>query len=439
MKFPKEVEYGNKEYKLKITTQDKNRLDQLATQMKWRLNEGNGKAIYYIGIDDDGNIKGISLEDYKKTITNFNKITKIIDANIDNINENLFENQKYYIINLSLKNNILRFYNAILIGPEKSGKSTIIGNLLKNIKDDGRGKSRQYVFNHKHEIFSGTTSSISIKNINIDNLTINFIDTPGKLKYKKTMISALCKYNTNLIILVINPDNLEDLDFYLDLIKFLEKDYLIVITNKDKNLDISLLKSLDKDKCLEISNTTRFGYTKFISRLKKFDFKILKKENKIIQICDILSVPNMSKIYTALSFGSFDFNKSFYLHTSISSKKIKFKSIFHLDNPVNFANDNQLITFTLNNDSNLINKSDIIISDCKEINRLNKINVTCEEELISNFGICMFNNQYLSVKIEKENDYYILTANDGNFINLDKKIFIKLNDTYFKCDLSVNI
>ncbi len=103
MKFPKEVEYGNKEYKLKITTQDKNRIDQLATQMKWRLNEGNGKAIYYIGIDDDGNIKGISLEDYKKTITNFNKITKIIDANIDNINENLFENQKYYIINLSLK------------------------------------------------------------------------------------------------------------------------------------------------------------------------------------------------------------------------------------------------------------------------------------------------------------------------------------------------
>ena len=159
MKFPKEVEYGNKEYKLKVTTQDKNRLDQLATQMKWRLNEGNGKAIYYVGIDDDGNIKGISLDDYKKTINNINKIIKIIDANIDDIIENIFESQIYYIINLSIKKNTnIRCYNTILIGPENSGKSTLIGNLLKNIKDDGKGKSRQYVFNHKHEIFSGTTS-----------------------------------------------------------------------------------------------------------------------------------------------------------------------------------------------------------------------------------------------------------------------------------------
>ena len=437
MKFPKEVEYGNKEYKLKVTTQDKNRLDQLATQMKWRLNEGNGKAIYYVGIDDDGNIKGISLDDYKKTINNINKIIKIIDANIDDIIENIFESQIYYIINLSIKKNTnIRCYNTILIGPENSGKSTLIGNLLKNIKDDGKGKSRQYVFNHKHEIFSGTTSSISIKNINIDNLTINFIDTPGKLKYKKTMISALCKYNTDLVILVINPNYLEDLEFYLNLIKFLEKDYLIVITNKDKNINFNLLKTLDN--YVEISNITRYGYTKFINKLKKLDFKF-KKDKKLIQICDILSVPNMSKIYTALTFGSFDFNKNFYLHTSTTSKKIKFKSIFHLDNPVNLANDNQLITFTLNKDSDIINKSDIIISENKEIKRVNEIKVTCTEDLSSSIGICIFNNQYLSVKIERENDHYILIANDGYFINLDKKIFIKINDTYFKCNLAINI
>ena len=168
MKFPKEVEYGNIEYKLKVITSDKKRIEQLASQMKWRMNEGLGEAIYYIGINDEGDIDGISEDDYIQTIRNLSKITKIIDAKIEEVDKNNLDGKFYYIIKIISCQNKKYTKNIIFIGPQSSGKSTIIGNLINNIKDDGKGKSKQYVLNHKHEIFSGVTSSISIKNFEMD-------------------------------------------------------------------------------------------------------------------------------------------------------------------------------------------------------------------------------------------------------------------------------
>ena len=46
-------------------------------------------------------------------------------------------------------------------GNVDSGKSTIIGVLTRGILDNGRGLARAHVFNHKHEIDTGRTSSIS--------------------------------------------------------------------------------------------------------------------------------------------------------------------------------------------------------------------------------------------------------------------------------------
>ena len=42
-----EIEEGNIEYKRKLTMTNIDRFDTLITQMNWRLNEGNGEAIYY--------------------------------------------------------------------------------------------------------------------------------------------------------------------------------------------------------------------------------------------------------------------------------------------------------------------------------------------------------------------------------------------------------
>ena len=55
-----------------------------------------------------------------------------------------------------------------VLGEEGTGKSTIIGVLINGILDNGDGLARQNVFRHKHEIFSGKTSSFSHQILGFD-------------------------------------------------------------------------------------------------------------------------------------------------------------------------------------------------------------------------------------------------------------------------------
>ena len=54
------MEEGNIEYKLKLLNPSASRFEHLVTQMKWRLQEGRGEAIYQIGVADCGALKGLS-------------------------------------------------------------------------------------------------------------------------------------------------------------------------------------------------------------------------------------------------------------------------------------------------------------------------------------------------------------------------------------------
>ncbi|KAH7323333.1 hypothetical protein B0J17DRAFT_633235 [Rhizoctonia solani] len=53
-----EVEEGNVEYKLKLSPSPE-RLTRLITQLKWRLLEGGGQALYEIGVGDGGQLVGL--------------------------------------------------------------------------------------------------------------------------------------------------------------------------------------------------------------------------------------------------------------------------------------------------------------------------------------------------------------------------------------------
>ena len=77
---PKEIEEGNREYKKSLnfefskSSKLENILDKKATQMLFRLNEGRGKALYILGIEDNGECKGITFLELIKSIYFFNKI-----------------------------------------------------------------------------------------------------------------------------------------------------------------------------------------------------------------------------------------------------------------------------------------------------------------------------------------------------------------------------
>lgn len=85
-----ESDYGNREYKRHLLNQDK--LNHLATQLLFRLQEGNGKAVYIIGIENNGNNKGIDDNELDISIKSIKKIVNIINANIINIK--IYKGQK---------------------------------------------------------------------------------------------------------------------------------------------------------------------------------------------------------------------------------------------------------------------------------------------------------------------------------------------------------
>jgi GTPase len=71
-----EPEEGNVEYKLHLVDINGHRLEKFKSQLKWRVNEGSGKATYYFGIEDQGLPLGISKKNLTKSINNFEKICK---------------------------------------------------------------------------------------------------------------------------------------------------------------------------------------------------------------------------------------------------------------------------------------------------------------------------------------------------------------------------
>ena len=64
-----EGDYGNCEYKLKLDNPTLNRVDHLTTQMRFRLNEGYGHAVYRVGVEDNGIVLGISHEEMLETLS----------------------------------------------------------------------------------------------------------------------------------------------------------------------------------------------------------------------------------------------------------------------------------------------------------------------------------------------------------------------------------
>ena len=91
--IPPENNKGCCEYKLKLIftpeeVREKKKI-KIASQMKYRLFQGNGKAIYIIGIDDDGTNKGIKLKELFDSIHFFIDASRIINAKIKSIKINI--------------------------------------------------------------------------------------------------------------------------------------------------------------------------------------------------------------------------------------------------------------------------------------------------------------------------------------------------------------
>eukprot|EP00438_Fugacium_kawagutii_P021222 Skav220501 [mRNA] locus=scaffold4697:39089:54676:- [translate_table: standard] len=68
--LPPECDEGCVEYKWRLGPEHTHRrLERLATQMKFRLNEGNGTAYYLLGVRDSGIAEGLTAREHSEAVS----------------------------------------------------------------------------------------------------------------------------------------------------------------------------------------------------------------------------------------------------------------------------------------------------------------------------------------------------------------------------------
>lgn len=213
-----EDDEGNVEYKLKLVDPTPERFDRLATQMKFRLEEGHGEALYEIGVADDGTPYGLDDVALEKSVETLKRMAKEINAEVSIVHVKAGTRPNSTMLE-ALVRQIPSDASPIelrvaVVGNVDSGKSTLIGVLTRGQLDNGRGLARNACFRHKHEIDNGRTSSVSQQFLGFSNegkvtnygsvrqattaevlqkssKIVNFIDLCGHERYLKTTVFGL--------------------------------------------------------------------------------------------------------------------------------------------------------------------------------------------------------------------------------------------------------
>ncbi|ELT99327.1 hypothetical protein CAPTEDRAFT_18841 [Capitella teleta] len=231
----KAVEEGNVEYKLKLVNPSESRFEHLVTQMKWRLEEGQGEAFYEIGVEDCGLLTGLTEEDMDASLYTLHRMSQQLGASITILREKEVATGKKtprqvaeVLVKKIPENQQFLDLRLAVLGNVDAGKSTLLGVLTQGELDNGRGRARLNLFRHLHEIQSGRSSSISHEILGFDSegelvnysesrtvedildcstKIITLIDLCGHQKYMKTTIFGLTGHSPDFAMVVVSANS----------------------------------------------------------------------------------------------------------------------------------------------------------------------------------------------------------------------------------------
>jgi GTPase len=89
-----ESDEGNKEYKLKLIRSGEVAIEHIATQMRYRLDEGHGEALYTVGVTDSGGVVGLTAEEYKVTKEILDQVAKKNNYTLTCVSEHKVDENK---------------------------------------------------------------------------------------------------------------------------------------------------------------------------------------------------------------------------------------------------------------------------------------------------------------------------------------------------------
>lgn len=460
--IPESDQVGNIEYKWRLDKKELSKLDNMVAQMIRRMDEGKRlygrhEANYIIGVMDDGSFTDCNESLLKQSMKVLNYVTQLACAEIIHTKIHYFNGKMINHVIVQKKNTFIqRPENDIMIlGPYDSGKSTMMGHLVHGQKDDGKGFCRKLILRHVHEKESGNTSSLAYDTIGFKNrklvnyscgfdfgmeniyknsdILTNIIDTPGCMKYIKTIFHAISSIRPKNIIVCIPLDigsseqNIENVlndnkDIYTFIIKIcivFDIKPIFCLTKCDlvlSKLDISLYKNVigstfnswKNNICNEKYISTQYDFQipteslnhmtidfidqdyVFISSITSSGYDELnyilsninnKKENCsdnddsiLFLFAETFVIPEMGSIFHGtLKSGVLKVNDTVNVLCSGLIFKMKIKSIQRksLDVRILYAGESGSIMFYGNNDK-LFDKTSIIVSDYWKHKIINK-------------------------------------------------------------------
>lgn len=253
-------ERGNVEFKEFLSRRlhlEKGRRHSLASQMKHRLLNGGGQAVYLIGVTDKGEIKGIDRARLEESVSVLSRIASENSLRVTEI-QNYKVNGGYVgklIIEQAPGKEHLLIGTA---GHVDHGKSTLVGTLVSGVLDDGRGLTRIYLDTQKHEIERGLSADLSYavygfnaegKAIKLKNpldkdekaevvekgaKIVSFVDTVGHEPWLRTTIRGIVGQKLDYGVLTIACD---------DGITHVTKEHLGILLAMDLPVIIALTKA----------------------------------------------------------------------------------------------------------------------------------------------------------------------------------------------------
>ncbi|CAD6186725.1 unnamed protein product [Caenorhabditis auriculariae] len=218
-RLPPEMELGNIEYKAKLVNPSLPRLEHLITQMKWRLREGQGEAIYEVGVEDGGQMSGLSDLELKESIFTLKNNGRFLECQHGHFDREGRDSKRQHCTSYCRRSS----------RTESSGEPAIHRTQISSSRGlgyDGNGKTRLNLFRYPHEVRTGKTSSICLDVIGFDNKgklinyakntleelveksskLVTLIDLAGDSKYLKTTIHGLSGYSPHFSCLLVSAE-----------------------------------------------------------------------------------------------------------------------------------------------------------------------------------------------------------------------------------------
>jgi GTPase len=190
----------------------------------------------------------------------------------------------------------------VVVGNVDSGKSTVIGTLISDLLDDGRGVARKCVARHKHEIDSGKTSDISSRSLKFpDGKSVTMIDLCGHENYAKTTVSGISGMWPDYGIVVVSPHRgvLDMTKYHFRMLMTLNIPVMIVITRADVSLKDSYDNTIRELNTLCVNKYKR----KIVNITSYASYESIVEAKELIKTLNVIPPSKVTPITDILAKG----------------------------------------------------------------------------------------------------------------------------------------